>query len=430
MNKLQKKIASSIAAVALLVNMAMPVLAQTTIILTGNGSDSDNDAVVVVESTTTVVQTNIADITNDVDVDADTGDNSADDNTGGDVSIDTGDAEVAVGVVNTANTNTADIEGCCGSDAEVLISGNGSESDNDVVLGLESATAVFQTNDADVDNDVDVDADTGDNSADDNTGGTVSIDTGDAEVAVLLSTAVNTNSARVGGDSGGSSVSARILGNGSGSDNDIKLGLARSLVVNQVNLANLDNDVDVDADTGDNSADDNTGGDVSIDTGDAEVAVGIDNMANFNSADVDCGCLLDVTAKIADNAAFSDNTIRATLTDSKDMWQTNDWHCRRKPKFGKFCGDWWPWLGRNDCNDVDVDADTGGNDVTDSTGEPGVDPAIETGNAEVEVLIENAGNANSVGTSSDSGFDWPGGFDFNLNLSFSLSDLLLALGLV
>ena len=419
MNKLQKKIASSIAAVALLVNMAMPVMA-TTIVLTGNGSNSDNDAEVVVVSTTNVVQTNVADITNDVDVDADTGDNSADDNTGGDVSIDTGDADVAVAVVNTANTNTADIEGCCGSDAEVLISNNGSDSDNDVALELVDTTAVFQTNDADVDNDVDVDTDTGDNSADDNTGGTVEIDTGNTEVAVVLSTAVNTNSARVGGDSGGSLVSARIIGNGSGSDNDIKLGLVRSLVLDQVNLADLTNDVDVDADTGDNSADDSTGGDVSIDTGNAKVGVGIDNMANFNSADIDCGCLLDVTAKIAGNASPSDNTIKAMFADSKLVFQTNDWDCGR---IGR-CG----WSGGSDCNDVDVDADTGGNDVTDSTGEPGVDPAVDTGNAEVEVLIENAGNANSVGTSSGSGFQWPSGFSFNLNLSFSLADLLAALG--
>ncbi|MBU0570381.1 hypothetical protein KKB40_06445 [Patescibacteria group bacterium] len=280
-------------------------------------------------------------------------------------------------------------------------------------------------------NDVDVDADTGGNSADDNTGGSVEIDTGKSEVTVVLSTAVNTNSARVGGDGGGSLISARIIGNGTESDNDIKLGLARSLILDQVNLADLTNKVDVDADTGDNSADDNTGGDVSIDTGNVLVGVGIDNMANFNSADVDCGCLLDVMAKIADNGSSTDNTIKATLADSKLVFQTNDWSCGSGFGFGDFqfgCQS-FPWFGSGDCNDVDVDADTGGNDVADSTGESGTDPAIDTGNAEVEVLIENAGNANSVGTSSGSQFQWPSGFSFNLNLSFSLADLLLALGL-
>jgi len=81
-----------------------------------------------------------------------------------------------------------------------------------------------------------------------------------------------------------------ISGNGANSDNDIKIELENEVNIDQDNYANFDNNIDADANTGDNDANKNTGGDVEIKTGDAEVDITLDNSANINWVDVDCGC--------------------------------------------------------------------------------------------------------------------------------------------
>src|SRR3989344_2219435 len=163
MTNLKKQIISVIAAGTLALQLATPAFASTTLQISGNGSNSDNTTNVTLTQTTTVVQENNAAVTNNVDADADTGKNDANDNTGGDVSIETGDAETNVDVSNTLNHNSADVACCLSGDTEVLISGNGTHSDNEVELEQESTTEVFQTNNAEVKNDVYADADTGKN---------------------------------------------------------------------------------------------------------------------------------------------------------------------------------------------------------------------------------------------------------------------------
>lgn len=416
MTKLQKKIATAVASAALLANSVLPVFAQTTtLVITGNGADSSNEVNLSQQSSTTVVQDNVANISNNVDADADTGNNDANYNTGGSVSIKTGDASTGVAVSNTANSNVAHVDGCCTVDADVEISGNGAKSENEANLALDTATTVFQTNYAYLKNTVDADSDTGDNDANYNTGGSVSIETGDADTTVLIENKVNSNLARVGGGDGqGGSVSLRILGNGAESDNDINLALKRSLTLSQDNLASIKNKVDADADTGDNDANYNTGGSESIETGDATVGVGIDNLANFNFADLDCGCLLDVLAKVAGNGYKSENELNAALYDSKTAFQTNEYVCG---KYG-LSELWYRKHDKKACNDVDADADTGNNDVKKNTGHPGVDPSIETGDAVTLVDIETKANSNVL---TEGGLDLPElpevewDFDFGFN---------------
>jgi hypothetical protein len=426
---LKRVITSAVATAALLVNAALPVFATTTIEISGNGSDSTNTAEVEFSQNTTVVQSNVADVYNNVDADADTGGNDANDNTGGDVDIDTGNATVDVGVTNTLNSNTAEVDCCPQGPVEVLISGNGSDSTNlvDLDLGDEEdpmSVEVYQDNYADVTNLVWADADTGDNNANDNTGGSVSIDTGNASTWVALSTSANANSARIGGGSGTGSVSAMIVGNGSDSKNTIELELLSETLLVQSNVADVFNKVDADADTGYNDANDNTGGDVDIDTGNALVDVTVDNMVNFNWAAADCGCLLgDLLAKIAGNGTDSVNLIDATLGSETLIFQGN---CAEEGGPGE-----WTNGHEKECeleNKVDADADTGDNDAKDNTGDPGGDPSIDTGDAETDVDIENSGNSNVYGDAPEWDWELPfPGFSFNLNLSFNLSDLLEAL---
>lgn len=420
MNKLSRQIISVLASGAVMLSMVTPAFADMTLEISGNGTDSKNDVKVETSQSTTVVQSNVADVYNNIDADADTGDNEAEKNTGGDVSIDTGDATTDVKVENTLNSNTASVD-CCGTgDVDVLISGNGADSDNKVELKDKgSGVTVFQENEAGVKNIVDADSDTGDNEAEKNTGGDVSIKTGDATTSVSVSTTANANWALVGGGSGSTpTLSLRILGNGVDSKNDIKVKLDGGVLLAQANVADVFNKIDADADTGDNKAEENTGGAVSIDTGDADTTVEVDNMVNFNWADVDCGCLFDVLAKIAGNGEDSDNKIEAKLGGGLEVFQGN---CAEDLP-GELGG------GKEECeldNFIDADSDSGDNEAEKNTGDPGDDPSIETGDAETTVEVSNTGNSNVFGDETPS--DWPQ-FEFNFNVSLSWAQLLALLG--
>lgn len=389
---INKRIASAIATGSLLLSsFATPAFATTTINLSGNGSDSDNTATVDLTRTNTVVQNNTAKVSNYVDVDANTGDNDANDNTGGDVNIDTGNSSVEVAVQNLLNKNSASIDCCANGGTSVKIANNGSDSDNDVDLDLDSSNSIFQDNEAKVDNDVYADANTGNNDAEDNTNGDVSIDTGRAEVGVGILNALNANFASIGGgdEEGGNGLSLWVLGNGHNSDNSIDAYVDNSNTITQDNDAHVYNDVDVDAKTGHNDANDNTGGEVSVDTGNANVDALVANFGNFNWADLSCDCLFDdVTAKIADNGSDTDNNIDLDLDDSNSLFQDN--------------------YGKAD-NDLYLDAKTGNNEAEDNTlGSNGADPAIDTGNSDVNAEVVSQFNANEAGIGGglEFDFDW------------------------
>src|SRR3989344_5440300 len=352
MTKLQKKVATAIATGALLFNTALPAFADVTLEISGNGADTYNKAEVDVNQNRTVVQSNEANISNNVTATADTGDNDANRNTGGSVSVDTGNATTKVDVSNAANSNEAELE-CCEADVDVLISGNGDNSTNKVELD------------------------------------------------------VNDPRHHRGHDD-------EFLGTG----------------IFQENEAKIDNDVTAKADTGDNDANRNTGGTVSIDTGDAETKVGVDNMINFNWADVDCGCVLDVLAKIAGNGDDSTSKIEADLKDELGVFQENSCGEEHRGGFDSFFRR-FPWHREKPCleNDLTAKADSGDNDAERNTGDPGVDPSVETGNAYTEVLLDNSGNSNVYGNMPDLELpEWLGG-GFSVNISLDLSALLALLGL-
>src|SRR3989344_7612947 len=315
MHKLLYKAGTGLAAAAIIAQGFAGIgLATIDVEISGNGASSTNDANVAVSDNTQVTQNNTANITNNVNVSADTGKNDANKNTGGDVDITTGNATTTVGVSNTANAKVADVKGCCVGDLNVKISGNGAKSTNEANVGVSNTTYVDQDNYAKIKNNVDVDADTGKNDANGNTGGSVSITTGNADTTVAVANTANKNVATIGNGSGGGSLSVVISGNGYKSKNDATVVLTSLQGATQNNRANITNDVDVDADTGKNDANKNTGGDVEILTGNADANVDVSNLANFNFADVDsCGCILDGTVKIAGNGAKSDNDANVAL---------------------------------------------------------------------------------------------------------------------
>jgi hypothetical protein len=379
MTQLNKQIVSVLAAALLVVPQASVFAAE--IVVSGNGSNSDNTVTFGQSSSTAVVQTNQAEVTNTVTSKSSTGENRANDNTGGDVIIRTGNAESETAIENMLNQNAASVD-CCESvnDVEVKISGNGSRSENNVELGLEDSKQLFQTNTASVRNDVDSKAKTGENDAKRTTGGDVTIYTGDATAKSDVSTSANANQATIGGGSHSTSgtLSAWITGNGAYSINDLKLEVARETQLVQENAASVVNDVYSFGETGDNEANDNTGGEVHILTGDATAETIVDNMVNFNAADIDCGCVLDTMAKIADNGSDSENEIRAAIEDGRVVFQDGSAYLN---------------------NEADAKAETGENDAKYNTGstEYNEDPAIYTGDATSTTEVANTSNMNVFG---------------------------------
>jgi hypothetical protein len=414
MTNITKKFVAGFAAVALLASSFSGVaLAGTTIEISGNGAGSDNWANVSQTSETTVTQNNTANVTNTVDSNANTGGNDANLNTGGDVMIKTGNASTDSSVTNVLNSNSADVDCCASGETEVKISGNGAGSDNTVLLGQDSKTTVKQTNNATVTNTVNSDAKTGYNDANSNVGGDVYIKTGDASVVASVSTLANVNSARVSGSQHGAYPTAAfwITGNGAGSDNYIGAELDKTTAVTQGNTAKVTNDVDADAKTGGNDANLNVGGDVIIDTGDAEIEAMVDNAVNFNYADVDCGCTWDVMAKISGNGAEADshhkygrhhkdkgdNVITLELGSLQTVGQTNN-------------ASLYNYLD-------DLEAKTGYNEASSNGGEYADDPSITTGNASVTSGVSNEGNVNSVGPMS--GWEMPGMPEVDFSFNFA-----------
>lgn len=400
MTNLKRQIVSAAAAGAMLLNVAGPAFATdgTTIVISGNGAGSSNWTSVEQTSVTAVTQNNSANVTNNVDADAKTGGNDANFNTGGNVEITTGNATTDVDVTNALNSNSAEVDCCAAGNTNVEISGNGAYSENGVELGSANVTSVAQNNDANVNNNIDTDAKTGYNDAGSNTGGDVKITTGNAKASATVATTANVNSAKIGGGLGNSNPSASfvISGNGALSKNYIAAALANVTSLSQENDANINNNVDADASTGGNDADFNTGGEVEITTGNATTDVDVANAVNFNYADVDCGCVLDILAKVAGNGADSENLIELGLENVQEIGQSNE-ACLY--------------------NEVDGEAKTGKNDANSNTGEAESDPSITTGNATSNTDVENSGNVNSVG---DLGFDMPEmpEVDFDFNFAF------------
>ncbi len=375
------KVGSSISALALVASSFVGPVAAINVNVQGNGADSNSTVDLNLASNTTVNQTNNATINNTFNVEVATGENKAEKNTGGDTTITTGDATANVTANNKANANQANVDNCvCGQDVNVTVKGNGAKSDNDVTVDLNNTVNIRQDNQARINNNINIDADTGDNKAQKNTGGDVSIDTGNADATVTVNNTANLNGAVVAGKSGtGGVLSVVIDGNGAGSDNNVEVDSTNNTTVNQRNKADFDNNVNINGETGDNTAEDNTGGNSSITTGDATANVGVNNTANFNWADVNVCCFDDAESSITvkGNGADSDNDVTLDFLTKQKVVQDNNAYFDNGG-------------GKND----GLDLDTGDNKVKGNT--QGGDPSIDTGNAGADVTVNNTANQNAL----------------------------------
>ncbi len=219
------------------------------------------------------------------------------------------------------------------ADTDIRVSGNGYGSDNRVRVDTNKNVAIRQSNDTTIRNDVSISNITGHNSANGNTGGDVAIKTGDADANVSIHNKAGLNVARVSGCNGcNEDLDINIHGNGAFSDNNVRLSSDKTTRVDQNNNTNIDTQVDVENNTGNNRASGNTGywkrgdGDVRIETGDAEANVSIKNEAGLNVAQISgCNeCDEDLDIKIHGNGAFSDNKVKFSKDSQEKAHQDND----------------------------------------------------------------------------------------------------------
>lgn len=295
---------------------------------TDNGVSSENIAAVETQNNNITVQENQAEVENTLELETRTGDNSASFNTGEDSSITTGDANTTGTIITSLNTNvdavsvsefnitgtqegdlSLDFDANCISGCSGPISaentGNGANSENNVLINDLSNKATFQTNDADVDNTLILSSDSGQNTASYNTNGDSVIQTGDANTSGNVLTFTNNNIAgkiifgvvNIFGNLVGDiilpenftdcpdcqgDILAANSNNGAGSENNTAVNISDAEEVFQSNLADIENNFVVAATTGDNKTSYNTNGSSSITAGDADATVQAINIANSN----------------------------------------------------------------------------------------------------------------------------------------------------
>lgn len=313
----------------------------TSVLNDGNGADSVNVVDLNLISNDATFQGNDAVIDNNMILDANSGNNTASRNTGGNSDITTGDANVAANALTFANNNIAgnviygvvnifgDLIGniilpegaagvtCCAQDLSVANTGNGDNSTNVINYDATLADNYIQFNQLTLDNMLYLDANTGDNQTSRNTNGSNSVTTGDARVDAQVLNVANNN--LVGGDwwlvivneagnwvgkifgategswFGGSEglamdaspegeLSVANNGNGSGSTNVVNVNNQQTNTTTQINDAQINNNIRLTANTGENDASRNTGGSSNITTGDANIIANIVNFANNNIA--------------------------------------------------------------------------------------------------------------------------------------------------
>jgi hypothetical protein len=343
-----------------------------------------------------------------------TGHQSDDSQVGG-ASVQTGDATNSASVTNDANSNLSAKTSDSGSGPiEVINDSNGDSSTNNSSATIINDSQIDQTNDAVAVNNLTQTTTSGDNSASRNVGDS-SIVTGDANTAGTLVNSLNTNIDAVMvaefniaddymGDyvldyagncisgCGGGDVLAENTGNGADTTNNVDITEITNDATFQENNADVENNMYLASNSGDNMASRNTGGDSSIVTGDANVSADLINFVNNNLAgnvvigvvnifgdligDIivpgDC-CGSDVLAVNSSNGDGSTNTTTVNSTTDTDINQFNNADIENNLVFA---------------------ATTGDNDTSRNTNGTNY---VETGDANVLAQVLNITNLNLVG---------------------------------
>ena len=420
-----------------------------SVINDGNGTGSDNSGSASLSSDDTTSQSNSANVVNNLYQETETGDNSASRNVGTST-ITTGDANTTGTLITAVNTNvdgvavyefnvaddqTGDIvldfgsnciSGCLGGDTSVINSGNGADSTNEAEVETAVNSYTFQNNDATVTNNMILDADSGNNDADRNTGGDSAIVTGDANVAANALTFANNNLSgavvysvvNIFGDLVGdiifpdgicclSNVTAQNTGNGADSTNTADVDLANTDLTYQFNSADIQNNLIIYANTGENDTSKNTGGDSKTVTGEASVEAQVVNIANTNISGGDWWLVIvneagNWVGKIigAPTGALFAGSLGFDIYENElgEIFVSNSGNGAGSTNTSEVSQDvnntTIQMNNANIVNNLDISANTGGNSASRNTAG---DSSITTGDADVIANIVNFVNNNFSG---------------------------------
>lgn len=197
---IKQKIGGAIATGALLASVFAPAaFAANDILISGNGTNSTNNAAVIKVSKSKVKQKNITAVGTGVTSVSNTGVNRTNNNTGGSQSITTGNTTTTTNVDVAGGTNTNTGGNCCCDGQEttntIEISGNGSNSDNNALIVDVCKHKVRQKNVTVVETSVLAVSNTGGNTANGNTGpGANDIDTGNTTTTTTVNVTGSSNS--------------------------------------------------------------------------------------------------------------------------------------------------------------------------------------------------------------------------------------------
>lgn len=286
-------------------------------------SNSSNSANLVNSVNSSVTfQYNESFLENNLVLVSDTGNNEADLNTNGNTTIETGNANVSALVLSFVNNNLAgnvilgvvNIFGNLVGDIilpkEQLAQNTDCGSTNRVQeVNILDTQETFQSNDADIENNLVLVANTGGNEASRNTGGQTTIETGEARVETRVVNVANSNVSdgswwlvivnqagewigKILGSPDGTNIAGsegaevRVDENGqvTASQDKETVSQEKTANVEQTNQASIKNNIELTANTGSNRANDNTGGNTTIKTGDAKIIASIINFVNNSIA--------------------------------------------------------------------------------------------------------------------------------------------------
>lgn len=233
------------------------------------------------------------------------------------------------------------------------------------------------------------------------TGGDISVETGDSANTAIIESGANNNLATIQpsaaiAESGGG-VSVANTENGSDSTNSGSAVVGNTNDTEQYNSATVNSNLDQSATTGSNDVSGNTGGDSSIETGDANVSGTVITTVNTNAAGVmvsefnvnddhvgdlvldfaaNCvsGCGIgDLSATNMGNGTGSSNDSNVDVANTTNTFQNND---------------------ANIGNELILTADSGNNTTSKNTDG---DSSIKTGDANVSANVLTMANNNVAG---------------------------------
>ncbi|MBI2021762.1 hypothetical protein HYS93_02670 [Candidatus Daviesbacteria bacterium] len=344
----------------------------------------------------------------------------------GDPSIITGTATNNAGVSTVGNNNLSATPTGDNGSVTVKNDGNGQNSTNNGSVSIVGDDQTFQNNSARVSNGLTQTTVSGQNTTSGNIGDS-SIQTGDANTTGTVITAVNTNidgvqvaefnvvddhrgdlvldfgSACISG-CGGSSAAAVNSGNGQDSTNTASIDQTTNNLTFQNNQAVVGSDLVLSADSGNNSASGNTGGDSFIKTGDANVAANVLTFANNNLAGNVVYGVVNIFGNLIGDIILPDSEVQSSGSACTSSCGQNNTLVGNIGNGDGSTNDAVVNLTENTSdfqfNNADIEnnlilnASTGSNQ---SSGNTGGDSMVQTGNTSLDAKVLNVANSNVDG---------------------------------